>query len=452
MTIKYWADGQGLTVTGLGCLVALTFTWSVPGTTALRYFFMLAALLVFSVQAVPLMNWREYKTLLTQPLGWYGLLTAWLVLGIFLSDEPLWVVKEIKGQWLKSSLSLGLGLCVAYVALGERSWLTWNTVVSLIFAVLFSQVAGTLLDDANLWLLDGVSPYQSARLSGSKAGMSYVTNIYMAFLAAEILARAKGQARMLSALGWPALLGAVIIGLICTALLGARNGVIGILFLLVVCTGLYWLPLLRQRPIMVAMGVAFMVGAITVIGAVMIKMDARWQRFGATVPVALDIDGYRNWIDSDKYGMPELADGGLMDESAYLRIAWLRAGLREVAAHPLGVGYGRNAFGHAMVQRYGEGHGHSHSSVLDFLLGAGIPGLVLWFAFLGTVMAISWRAYRCGAGAPALALIFLCSGFLGRSFVDSNMRDHTMEMFMFLLGLLLLRVRVEPERERANES
>ncbi len=440
---KCWLDMDLKNSVGLAALGALVFVWSVPGSTALRYLLMALALVVFVGQVRNLRDWLPYRSLLAGPLITYAVLTLWLIVGIFLSDQPAWVAGELKGQWIKSTLCLGLGMSVATVALRNLRGYSWQIVAGVIFAVLFSQVVGTLLDGLGMWVIDGMSPFQMARLSGSRTGMSYVTNIYMALLAAELVSRLLGSARMLPALGMRSLVLALVLGLICTAMLGTRNGMLGILFLLGACAFIYWLPQLSKLSWRrVIAGVVLTFTLIGVLGTVMVSMDARWQRLGGTLPIALDIDGHTNWIVPERDGMPKLPSGDFVDESAYLRIAWLAAGAREVVAHPLGVGYGRNAFGHAVAQRYGEGHGHSHSSIIDFVLGAGIPGLLLWLVFMGSIILAGWRAYRHGAaGAPALALIFLCTGFLGRSCVDSNMRDHTMEMFMFLLGFLLLGLR-----------
>lgn len=40
--------------------------------------------------------------------------------------------------------------------------------------------------------------------------------------------------------------------------------------------------------------------------------------------------------------------------------------------------------------------------------------------------------------AASLILIFLVSGFMSRSFVDSSLRDHVFQQFLFIVGLFTL--------------
>jgi len=82
--------------------------------------------------------------------------------------------------------------------------------------------------------------------------------------------------------------------------------------------------------------------------------------------------------------------------------------------------------------------GHSHSSVIDWSLEVGIPGLLLWLAFIWGLMRRGLRSWFRDKNPSGLLLLFVVSGFFGRSIVDSNMRDHMMEMFMMLLGILLV--------------
>ena len=76
--------------------------------------------------------------------------------------------------------------------------------------------------------------------------------------------------------------------------------------------------------------------------------------------------------------------------------------------------------------------GHAHSGLIDFAIANGLPGLALWLMFLCALFYTGWTAFALGRVAPALALMFIVSGFFSRSIVDSNIRDHILQQFMFL--------------------
>ena len=83
-----------------------------------------------------------------------------------------------------------------------------------------------------------------------------------------------------------------------------------------------------------------------------------------------------------------------MDASAYMRIAWFKEALVFIGEHPLGIGYGRNAFGHGIKIKYGKRVGHSHSGILDLTIGTGIPGALLWLGFLLSLVYLAFRRFN----------------------------------------------------------
>jgi hypothetical protein len=169
-----------------------------------------------------------------------------------------------------------------------------------------------------------------------------------------------------------------------------------------------------------------------------INPTANWEKLIATVPIALDTTTHKAWL-SDQYPMPNLPDGSPIDVSTYLRVAWMKEGLKAGADSLLGTGFDRNAFGRVMQARYGTMLGHSHSSVVDLLIGIGIPGLLLWFGWLISLLWLAIRGFDQGWG---YALLLIVIDFAIRSFIDSNIRDHMLQMFLFLIGVLAIRTAV----------
>ena len=434
-------------------LAALVFVWSIPGATALRNILMLLSIMYFIPHAwLPRGAWRQLAGL-KPTLTLYATLTVWMAfVALFISPETSWTLDEMRGQWLKSTLTFLLGIAVVLVVHSndKSSDALWRVVATGLVAVFGIQALITLGDSLYLFWLSGKIPFQTARLTGSKTGMSYVANLLLALITAETLGRLLSGHHKLRVGPW-GLVAAALAGLLCAYIIGARNGAIGILFLAAGAAFLYGFARRDRfggRKVAAGLLAAFV--TIGVVGWLFIKSDPRWEKFSETIPLALDTQTHKGWLDFKTYGLPRLSSGALAEESAYLRIAWLKEGAILALENPLGVGYGRNAFGHALERKYGQGMGHSHSSVLDFAIGAGLPGIALWLAFLGSLVLLSWRSYRKQANFPALALLFIVSGFFGRSLLDSNMRDHMMEMFMFLVGLFGAATCFENRGQAAN--
>ena len=186
---------------------------------------------------------------------------------------------------------------------------------------------------------------------------------------------------------------------------------------------------------MVIAGIAFALVVIALTQSYLnVDKDERWQTFLETVPIAMDIEN-KAWINQ-ALPQPRLANGQTVDWSNYMRIARMRAGLSLMADYPLGVGFGRNAFGHAVEKKYGMRTSHSHSGIIDLGAGIGVPGVLLWLGFLGVLLRLGYRGLCQSHSFPALALLFLTAGYSFRMLVDSTIRDHMLQMFLFLAAFL----------------
>lgn len=416
--------------------LALLFVWSLPGLTALRHLLLFAGVLAL----LPLTR-RPALAAAVQANRWsfitLAALTLWLIAqALFVSLETAWALGELKGQWGNAVLAGALGLLLALAVRGKQipgaAWLT-----TALAGVLILQAAIAVGQSVVHWfahgeLLEGVVP-----LTGGKLEMSYILNILLAALTVDLLLRTCRRSRFLR-LPLFAVIAALLLALFAMYLAAARNGVIGVLFLSVSALVLYLIETWRRHGGKRALGGGVLLLAIVISFAVTsYRNDGRWQTFAATVPIAWDIDTHRTWLDSEHLPYPTLADGTPAESSAYLRIAFIHAGLREIEAHPLGVGYGRNAFAHALRQNEEAKVGHAHSGWIDLGVGGGIPALVLWAAFLGSLMAGGALRYFRHADPHALWLLLITAGYAGRMVLDSVNRDHMLQIFLFLSAYLL---------------
>lgn len=422
-------------------LAGLVFIWPIEHTIALRY--VLGGLLLVATVS---WSWPQRQDLLarlrSRPVSlaclFLGLLTLWFVAqGLWIAPEAHWVWQELKGQWIKDLLFWGLGLLLGAGCLHQNA----EVGRKLLFALL-AGLAGIVLWNVFaclwLWFSNGQTPLMHS-VTGARATDSYVNNMLLAFLVGDLLSRDRSQ----KFLPWSR---GVSITLMCfcvanTAFIGARNGWIGLGMLafsgVVVHYINGWQKVRKKALIFLPILLALLVAGAWISW----KTDPRWNSLNETLPVAWDIDTNKAWLNADKYGYPKLPSGQVADASNYERPAWIHAGLRLVAERPLGAGFSRHAFGHEVARLYPESEPspgmHSHSGMIDFAVGAGVPGVVLWLGFVLTLIGFGGIAYFRYGAASGLVLVFLTSGFFGRSLLDSSMRDHMLEQFLFVAAFLL---------------
>lgn len=430
--------------------------WQVPGTIALRNVLLGCLSLLAVVLCYTSKNGVYFVRLLMQPaIVCLVFLTGWFLLSLSWASEPQLSAVELKGQWLMPVLcGLTGGLLATAATSAGRD--AFRSLVQVVFWALAVQVLLHDLLDLMFWLGTGGVPFRQAPvlylpeiiksfcsghpLTGAFTGQSgdkfsYVNNTLAALVVAELFQRILLKKPWLS-VSWPALLivTAAILG--CTYLLQFRNGNVGLLLLMLFAVFMVLVRLVRQWPIWKSTTIAVVSLAILVaFGAMLYQSDQRWPSFAETVSIALDTENYQTWRNPS-VAYPALRNGATVDASAYLRVAWGKEGLKLVADHPLGTGFNRNAFGDGIDAKYQMNGayrgGHAHSGLIDFAIANGLPGLMLWLAFLGVLFYTGWAAFVRGQIAPALALMFIVSGFFSRSIVDSNIRDHMLQQFMFL--------------------
>ncbi|MDD5241108.1 MAG: O-antigen ligase family protein [Sulfuricella sp.] len=436
-------------------VAALMFVWPLPNTIALRLLLLFASLVI----AVWLTVRQERQAVavafdaMKTPLFFWAALSGWILVGaLTYAVAPERVLTEFWGQWIRSGLAGLMGMLVATLALGKRSPVPPRIMLGLIMLPMLAQVIIHDADSLWLWWESGVLPISQIRLMAGKDVLSYVANMAMAILCAELMTRTLFRRRSLPFSS--KILGLFFIPLLfCTYVLGARNGMIGIVFLFLSCLVLYGYHR-RAEMNMLILGTSLLIGVAGITGFtwLTVKADSRWQSFVETVPIAWDTKTHKAWLETPndphepfnryintKHPFPKLHNGKEIDVSAYERISWIKEGMILLFEHPLGFGYSRTAFSDGLMLKYpGEAPPgkHSHSGLVDMALGVGVPGLFLWFGFLGSVLTLGWKGFFHNHRSAGLALIFIVTGFFGRSLVDSNLQDHVMEQFMFLVGLL----------------
>lgn len=412
------------------------FILPIPGTIAVRNLLMFLLLGLLASLWRPCRFADKFSGNGVRSLFWSGgLLTAWLIFQAgFISDEPSWAFGEIFRQWIPAMLSIFLGVGLVFVALDQR--ITRQAILGGLMLIFLVQTLFSLVVTAPEFFAIGSFPQGKTILTAGKLEISYWNNLVLAFLAVDALSRWLYRER-LSALPLAVLVFGVFLVLGSNLAFGARNGMIGSLLLV------FSLALLvlwhERRRISGKKAVGF--GVFAVCLAVFLtwgnyQMDKRWQSFGESARVAWEgkSDVWRNPVGAT---YPTLESGEPIDASAYTRIAWIKAGVDLIADYPLGVGYGRNAFGHALRKTGPSTLGHAHSGLIDWAVGAGLPGLVLWVGLLGWLAWFGLCQYLAGRDSAGLVLTFVIGGFAGRMLLDSINRDHMLMLFFFVVAVLV---------------
>ena len=420
---------------GFALIGTLYFVWPIPHTITLRFVLLGATLLYFGLLVRGCDNFRGNRQI-TVLVALYLALSAWIVINaLLISPEPAWAWGEIQGQWGNAALSLVAGVLVSLAV--QRRMMSAPGAVMAILAAL--AVHTLYLDASSLhaWFTKGELLRRAEGLTEGPDKSNYLTIAFLGFLFSEVYYRGVRRSRFVPVNRW-VLGGAIALGLFAFYLEEIRNGLVPIALVLVSLLALYILDRRDQiKPGRLVRNVVLLACLAGAFGLFIVKSDPRWKNVEASAKLAWQTQDNSAWLNADSAHQQKwLPDGHRVEASTYLRTVMLKEGLQIVAAHPLGVGYGRNAYGHALEAKYGQGSGHSHSGLLDLAIGAGLPGMVLWLALLGYAAYVGAAAFLRRNSYPGLALLVLVITFGVRMVFDSVIRDHMLQQFLFTAALL----------------
>jgi hypothetical protein len=411
-------------------LAAVIFVFPLPGTIALRNLLLLIGLLALFATLRGTM--RPIPARFMRPVAWSLVATtAWLVLhSAAVAPAPILALGNLRGDWLVPLISGGLGF---YVAARLDSRQSVDAVVLALLANALIMMVWQLW----IWITSGatggwpggVTPFGERDQFSSVGGMLFA----LAFgdrLAA--LYRGRREALWQPRAGWMA----ITISLLADAATRVRNGTLVNAAMLVGAT----IAMGRRRP-----RVLILLAAAVALGSASLAMDKRWNRSLESLSVGWNSHSLY-WQTWDPATRPTTPSGAILEESAYARAAWARQALDFIAEYPMGLGFGRDAFGRAVEMKYGHrGMVSSHSGWLDFALAAGLPGLVLLLATAGLAIRAGWRQFHVHDDPAGLMLSFLVGSYLLRCLLDGHMSGWRLGLFAFICGVLIAAMKRPPQ-------
>lgn len=406
---------------GFAWLPGLVALQSIPHTGALRTLF-----LVIGVVHVTLLTRRS-----SHPMRLAGglegllltLLTVWLVVQSgLISTTPGDSLMALAGEWLKLLLLVALGILLI-VSAGEPPDRAGWAGTGLFFGF-FVHVISTLAFQFWALMRTGALAPGESFLGNYGYASPFVTGA-LVFLLAEVVARLRGQ-RWLPFSNLILLLTIVATLLAHTALNAKASIVVATLLFLVAVLATATEPKSRQWITLFLLG-----SVLTAAGGVLVSN--RWQ--GASEAITAVIDS-----PADFSGLNRTIEPGessyRFDRSFYDRAAWAKIALAGVSDHPLGLGYGADAFGRYVLERGGPaGVVSCHSGWLDFALANGVPGLLLLLTLFAIIMRRGWLAFRTGSPAGLATLLFTLN-FALRSAFDGHLAASRLVGFAFVVAAL----------------
>jgi len=378
----------------------------------------------------------------------YFIFIAWiLIVALFISTDTTWALYEIKTQWVMGSLSLVLGLGLAVIS--RKGIIKMPALITIIFWTLAIHVIAINVDGIYEIITNSSAANGGHGLTAMTAGVggltigpidgSLLTSLFFVFILTESISRIIFKRRLIHVSG-----PLIVISLILVAggsfFTGMRNIVeipaviVGALFILFIVGGTARRKALYASLIIFPLCLAVL--------AFTYKSDSRWGELKDSLDLVMQQEEPAKMLAFARdFVYPTLPDNKPVNVSNFVRFAKYRVGVNIIRGHPLGIGFGRNAFGHYLKGRYNSGGGlNSDSSMLDIAIGAGLPGAGLFLAFIISIMALSLKAIIKSRDFYALLLSLIIICFSARMVFDSVLRDHLLEIFLFITGLLSTRI------------
>ncbi len=423
-------------------LSLLVFIFSIPGTMAARNIIATILLAIlgtyfFKKRSVFFSDFlRERESLIIIII--LAILTIYILIhSIFISHDAQWSLAEFKSHWLYPVLYFVMGIFLVFFYTYNKPSLGIN-IINIVFYSLSVHVLIVDLYAINYYIQNDALPIKYSGLTKSPALISYITNIILSLSISEFIYRFRTSKKNLIGSN-KILFFILILCLLSVNIVNMRNQLISILFIGFIASFFVLYgnnKYKRKSKVFIAMMLMFVLSLPLTYS---LKYDSRWDTFSETVLIALDTNSNKFWINHD-YGLPKLSNGTPVNDSNYERIAFLKKGIEYIGNNYLGIGYGRNAFGHAiqMYENDSTARGkHSHSSFIDLTVGAGVLSIILWLLFIIKLFLYSFQKYKINVSYYSIAISILTVDFVSRSLIDSIMRDHMFQQYMLILGILL---------------
>lgn len=381
----------------LGLFSLLVFILSIPGTMALRNvsaFILLISLVVICYKerknTISIIKDVSFKNIILILVA----LTLYIfVHSFFFSHEFNWSIGEYKSHWIYPMLYFIIGVLLAVFS-QVRGAVNREILVTYLFFAMFLHVLYIDMVALDRFMQSGNLISRYGGINNSPIVSNYITNILIAMIAAEAVYRVRVKKKMLK-ISNGVLFFIFIVCIYSSIIESMRFGSVALLFLGISTIFIFLFNNQHySKKTKISLSILLFFVSLAPL-AYSITTDSRWNSLVETIPIALDTESNQFW-KSEQYDVPNLSNGSPVSVSNYWRIAWAKKSIDYIIKEPNGIGYGRNAFGHAIqmyeLEESARGK-HAHSSILDFTVGVGLVGLGLWLAFIVSIFVVSIKYF-----------------------------------------------------------
>lgn len=431
----FYFKADSMLILILSLTAILFFIWPIPHTVSIREVSLTVTLLLSMLYIYKKKISSPTYESLKLPIAFYFLFTAWILfVAMFISPDTHWAFRELKSQWLMGSLALVLGSSLGIIIRNNPKLLP--SAMTVLFLALLIHVIAINMDGLSYIMLNGLDnlTYITRLTDGLTIGpidASVLCDFLLVFGLAEWLYRKVHNNKIIPVPG-DVLAIALTLALTGSVFCGLRN-IVELAVLSLFAPALLFKDY-RRKGVVVALS---SVAVFLVVGVFFYKMDSRWSEIGKSVSLAATTD--YDWDIAYKKPTIEPIKGLVVNTSNYLRFEKYKTSMGIIKAHYLGVGYGRNAFGHGIRARYDKASSlNADSSFLDLFIGTGLIGGFLWVCLYSSLFYAAYASFKDGADFPSCVLLLLLAAFGARMMVDSIFRDHLMQQFLFMVSFLIM--------------
>ena len=390
----------------------LLFIWVVPNTIALRHILLVCGCL--SAMGLIRFSWGSLKTAGSRALPLlciFGLFIWVLIHYIFFFFFSELELSEIKGLWVRSLVGsiAAVGLGIAIVKYSRLRLYFYIALFSTPFINLVSYGWASYLNHGL------VKPNDFVRFLFTKIETAYFGAIAAAIATGSLITLLLGKidkSKILHILWW--MLGLILV-LVSALVSSTKNG------------------------IAIALGLCLLLGIVVLINSLLRKSGSKYLSAIVLIALFLVTTGvwqghkslaYKGWdtvfqdaalgfdIDTNKQWQkregtvpaPLNSTGSEAAMNTYIRFSYIAVGSRLIVEYPWGYGSINRSFKglqeHAQIPH--EHEGQVHSGWIDFGLAYGIPGLLLIFSSMLSIIYFGLKS----KSSIALPWVIFCLAFI----------------------------------------
>lgn len=393
-------------------IVGLLLIWVVPNTIALRHVF----LIIGCLSAVGLIRyrWSMFKTAgsrLLPLLCIVGLFLWVLIHYAFFSLNPILELTEIKGLWMRSLLgaiaAVGLGIGIV-----KYSSLRLYFYIALFSTPLINVASYCWASYLNQGLL---KPRDFYRFLFTKIETAYFGAVSAAFATGGLINLVGcnvDKSAFIKILFW--MMGIALV-LVSALVSSTKNGIVislGLCIFLAIVVLAKHIWFRGGSRVISAVVLATIVSlSIGIWNGHKASAYKGWDTIFEDAALGLDIDTNKQWQKKEgTVPAPLNSTGNEAALNTYIRFSYIAVGSRLIIEYPFGYGSINQSFKglqeHAQIPH--EHEGQVHSGWIDFGLAFGIPGLLLIFSSMLSIIYFGLRS----KSPIALPWVILCLAFI----------------------------------------